>query len=155
MDSRKLLVVLDLNGTLLARLQNRKEHKSERVAYQANPTVPKPYLDTFVMHLIESPEFEVAVWTSAGFNNATAMVMGTFGSNTEKLSFTWNRTQCSDVASTTEDHSSKKDLRKIWDDPVYNAEQLWSEVRRLLMPPKLCAKGRRISGRAVACEQNI
>ncbi|KAI8828782.1 HAD-like domain-containing protein [Chytriomyces cf. hyalinus JEL632] len=100
MSKRKLLVVLDLNGTLVDRLT--KQH--ERKMASQNALCPKhsdltlercrvflrPYLDVFLRFLLDN--FHVAVWTSAVSKNAhpmTEFIMEPFG-GAEALEFVWN-----------------------------------------------------------------
>ncbi|RKO91679.1 hypothetical protein BDK51DRAFT_35329 [Blyttiomyces helicus] len=136
----KILLVLDLNGTLLTRVKQ----KSEKLALRANPSAPKqrdfglpagggkiflrPYLDTFLDRILACPDFAVGVWTSAKLKNALVMINGAFGCNADRLAFKWHREQCSDIGSRKSDWSSKKDLRKLWDDPDINGKRMWSET---------------------------
>ncbi|KAJ3226244.1 hypothetical protein HDU81_007419 [Chytriomyces hyalinus] len=99
-----LLVVLDLNGTLIDRLSKGPERK---LAY-ANPLCPRdadltlnqnrvflrPYLDVFLKYLLEN--FHVAAWTSATPKNAhplTEFIFEPFGGS-KCLEFVWDRERC-------------------------------------------------------------
>ena len=64
--AQPLLVILDLNGTLLFRSVNKKNHATSR-----NPVV-RPYLPFFLHYLFSN--FNVMVWSSAHPDNVRAMV---------------------------------------------------------------------------------
>ncbi|KAJ3234382.1 hypothetical protein HDU78_005876 [Chytriomyces hyalinus] len=124
MSKRKLLVVLDLNGTLVDRLT--KQHE-RRMASQ-NALCPKqsdltlercrvflrPYLDVFLRFLLDN--FHVAVWTSAISKNAhpmTEFIIEPFG-GAEALEFVWDRDQCILDPIPKKPFNTIKDLRLIW-----------------------------------------
>ncbi|KAI8830330.1 HAD-like domain-containing protein [Chytriomyces cf. hyalinus JEL632] len=124
MSKRKLLVVLDLNGTLVDRLT--KQH--ERKMASQNALCPKysdltlercrvflrPYLDVFLQFLLDN--FHVAVWTSAVAKNAhpmTEFIMEPFG-GAEALEFVWDRDQCILDPIPKKAYNTIKDLRLIW-----------------------------------------
>ncbi|TPX32877.1 hypothetical protein SmJEL517_g04072 [Synchytrium microbalum] len=120
----RLLIVLDLNGTIIDRVK-----ETSRKLARANPHCPiepnftsnkakiyfRPHLETFLTLLFDN--FTVAAWTSAQPNNALPLAHGVFGKYFDKLAFVWNRSHCSAVKESRKDHSSIKDLRKVWVDP--------------------------------------
>ncbi|KAJ3385173.1 hypothetical protein HDU80_000743 [Chytriomyces hyalinus] len=121
---RKLLIVLDLNGTLIDRLSKGPERKLAN----ANPLCPRdadltlnqnrvflrPYLDVFLKYLLEN--FHVAAWTSATPKNAhplTDFIFEPFGGS-KCLEFVWDRERCIIEPTPTKKYNSVKDLAIIW-----------------------------------------
>jgi hypothetical protein len=133
--SKSYLLVLDLNGTLLERV-TKKKMKAFKSAYAIPPTpdfsissgkvFKRPFVDEFIDGIFKN--FDVAVWTSALEKNAVPMVQNLFQAHTHQLKFLWNRSDCSDVKEGV-DHSSVKDLRKIWEAyPDYDSVILHSKT---------------------------
>ncbi|KAI8620922.1 HAD-like domain-containing protein [Chytriomyces sp. MP71] len=121
---RPILIVLDLNGTLLDRLTK----GPERSAANKNPLRPKepdyslnrckiylrPYLDVFLKFLLEN--FHVAAWTSATPKNAHPMVdfiFEPFGGRA-CLEFAWDRDSCIPEPIPGSPYNTVKDLSRIW-----------------------------------------
>ncbi|KAJ3201641.1 hypothetical protein HDU82_007963 [Entophlyctis luteolus] len=120
----QLLIVLDLNGTLIDRLG--RGH--ERTLANRNPLCPaapdltlnnhkvylRPYLDTFFGFLFAN--FHVAAWTSATPRNSGPLVEFIFEpfGGAENLEFVWNREHCIIEPAPDNPYNSVKDLRKIW-----------------------------------------
>ncbi|KAJ3189244.1 hypothetical protein HDU85_002869 [Gaertneriomyces sp. JEL0708] len=140
MTKKKILLILDLNGTLLERVTPK-----HRPAANANPRCPpvpdfvlarahayfRPYLDAFLEGIFK--HYAVAAWTSANPKNAQPMTQAIFGHYTPQLAFGWDRTHCSDVRNSFRDHSCRKDLYNVWHDPVVNREGIWNEKNTILI----------------------
>ncbi|KND01189.1 uncharacterized protein SPPG_04279 [Spizellomyces punctatus DAOM BR117] len=138
---RTILLILDINGTLLERVKKTAEKRAAR----ANPLCPeapnfrlnrarcyyRPYLDTFIDHIFQ--HFEVAAWTSAMPKNADPMFSHIFGDYASKLAFGWNRSHCSDIGGRDRDWEAKKDLRKVWADRTVNPHGRWTERNTILI----------------------
>lgn len=119
--SSRLLLVLDINGTLVDRLK-----KKEKRLAALNPRCPshptfrlsgdhfyaRPYLDVFLEEIFSL--FEVAVWTSMIPQNANQVSQKVFGNYTGQLCLILNRSHCVGVKE-GKDHESIKDLRILWD----------------------------------------
>ncbi|KAF9401759.1 hypothetical protein BGX21_000756 [Mortierella sp. AD011] len=75
---QKLLVILDLNGTLFHRNDKRK-----RTIFQ------RPHLSVFLNFLFEN--CRVMVWSSARASSVNSMIKTGFGRNAGKLDRVWNR----------------------------------------------------------------
>jgi hypothetical protein len=102
-DPQDLLLVLDLNGTLICR-RSGKSHKYK----------PRYGLNEFVNHICSS--FHVMVWSSAQPDNVTAMCRKIFkGKHRDALLAIWSRDH---LGLTSEQYKSKvqvyKDLDKVW-----------------------------------------
>ncbi|KAJ1560296.1 hypothetical protein HK405_007594, partial [Cladochytrium tenue] len=139
MAPSRLLLVLDLNGTLLDRLTSSADKRFAR----ANPRAPscadavvgkgrvflRPYLDHFLDFAFA--HFHVATWTSATAANAAKMTALVCGERAAHLAFSWDRSRCQlDGVG----FGSKKDLRSIWDDTTgVNRAGLWSERNTLII----------------------
>lgn len=103
-----LLVVIDLNGTVLHRPDRRKSHSFRR----------RPHTDTFVRYCVET--FWVVFWSSARPENVRRMVETLV--SPEQLSrvvAVWGRDR---FGLTPEDYNARtqcyKRLTALWDDPV-------------------------------------
>ena len=113
-----LLVVLDVNGTLLDRLTKTDEKKRAR----ENPSCPsspdyvvntnriylRPYVDPFLDCLCA--HFHVAFWTSATLKNARPMVESLAGHRSGSLEFIWDRRKCDEGKG----YTTVKDLSRVW-----------------------------------------
>ncbi|KAI9346794.1 NLI interacting factor-like phosphatase-domain-containing protein [Zopfochytrium polystomum] len=133
-----LLLVLDLNGTLVDKVKKGDEIRFAR----ANPLCPapvktigkgkiylRPYLDVFLDYVMSN--FHVAVWTSATLKNAVEMTSLVCQSHLPRLEFSWNRSRC-DLES--RGYGSKKDLNRIWTDlDGVNRRALWSPKNTILI----------------------
>ncbi|KAI9338203.1 HAD-like domain-containing protein [Obelidium mucronatum] len=123
-NRRKLLIVLDLNGTLIDRLAK----GPERTLANRNPLCPKepdltlngnkvflrPYLDVFLQFLFDN--FHVSAWTSATPKNSVPLVdfiFEPFG-GAAPLDFVWDRTKCIIEPAPGKEYNSVKDLTRIW-----------------------------------------
>jgi len=136
--SSKYLLILDLNGTLIDRKtsQDRRRLPSllsplpipEYILSGAHIYL-RPHLDQFIDEILS--KFSVAVWTSATPKNARPMVHGIFGDRLDKLEFVWDRQRCTLVPGPG--HESKKELSRIWKDPIINKDGRWNPVSSWLL----------------------
>lgn len=118
----KILVVFDLNGTLITRL-NAKEY---RVFKKANSIAPdftvnkskvfkRPHWDKFLEALMKLPHIEVAVWTSAQPNNAVPLTEKLFGKYVNRLQFILDRSHCEDAPMGVKVDTAVKNLELVFD----------------------------------------
>lgn len=145
-----LLVVLDLNGTLLDRITDGERLKRSRLNPKC-PPVPdlvingkkiyyRPYLDAFLHGLFD--RFSVATWTSAMPKNAQPMVGHLFPKKLkDKLSFNWTREKC-ELLGNAREHQSIKDLAKIWADEKASINGKWNEKNTIIIDDSM-GKGAR------------
>ncbi|KAJ3217242.1 hypothetical protein HDU67_008264 [Dinochytrium kinnereticum] len=136
-----ILLVLDLNGTLIDRLVT----STDKALARQNPLCPlvpdfhlngarvylRPYLDRFLDDLFQ--EFKVAVWTSATTKNSVPLVQNIFGKRCKQLAFHWDRSRCDLVSEIGNPYGSVKNLEKVWLDSTVNAGGIWSEKNTLLI----------------------
>ncbi|KAI8808409.1 hypothetical protein BJ742DRAFT_772080 [Cladochytrium replicatum] len=125
---RQVLIVLDLNGTLIDRVdqKGRKLLKNNHLApskpdhvLNKNYVYMRPYLDSFLDSVFA--RFHVAAWTSALQKNAEPLADLVFGEYASKLEFVWDRSKCDfPKESSANDYGTLKDLRKVWDDRAFN-----------------------------------
>ncbi|KAJ3132740.1 hypothetical protein HK100_005007 [Physocladia obscura] len=130
---RPLLVVLDLNGTLIDRVGK----GIERAAANRNPLCPaapdltlnnhkvylRPYLDVFLKFLFEN--FHVAAWTSATPKNSAPLadfIFEPFG-GAKPLEFLWDREKCIIEPMPGKEYNSVKDLARIWSNNNLDRQQ--------------------------------
>ena len=103
-----LLVVIDLNGTVLHRPDRRKSHSFRR----------RPHTDRFVSYCVET--FWVVFWSSARPENVRRMVETLVNpEQLDKIVAVWGRDR---FGLTPEDYNARtqcyKRLTALWDDPV-------------------------------------
>ncbi|KAH7512096.1 uncharacterized protein LOC107432129 [Ziziphus jujuba] len=121
LGSKKKLLVLDLNGVLVARryiLDKAKIPKSRTPdrTYGSHLVYERPFCDEFMKFCLE--RFEVGIWSSAMERNVGVLdsVMGGIRS---KLLFVWDQSQCTDTGFKCLDNKERplfiKDLNKVWD----------------------------------------
>ncbi|KAI9099237.1 NLI interacting factor-like phosphatase-domain-containing protein [Phlyctochytrium arcticum] len=137
-----ILLVLDINGTLLERLTK----SEQRILAKANPQLPpschfhlsraqgylRPYLDTFLSHVFR--HFHVAAWTSATPKNAFPMFDYVFGSAyAPHLTFAWTRDQCCQIGGRANGFEAKKDLRRVWTNQEFNSLQQFTQKNTILL----------------------
>ncbi|KAJ3015816.1 hypothetical protein HKX48_004373 [Thoreauomyces humboldtii] len=137
-----ILLILDLNGTLLERLTDSVEKKAAR----DNPHCPeepdfvlngasRPYLDAFLHEIFRN--FAVAAWTSATARNAPFMIDQVFGSHARHLAFGWSRERCSGIEGRQGGYVARKDLNAVWSDPDVNFYGGWNEANTILIDDTL------------------
>lgn len=134
-NNKRILLVLDLNGTLLDRIskpgssslsEKRHQHLPDPAILFPDYVINKqkvylrPFLDTFLSTIFQ--HFHVAAWTSATTKNMVPLVEQVFGEYRKDLVFAWDRNYCTLVPD-SKTFESIKDLRKIWeDDRVFSAK---------------------------------
>ena len=143
MSSRRFLLVLDVNGTLLERLNTSEKHM-HTIAHDGkvlNKRVYlRPYLDYFLSQLCN--HFAVAVWTSAQDKTASVFhkllfpgdeaypAKDSFGRDPQqfsrKLVFLYNRTHCR-LKDSGKKQKSFKHLSTFWQSEM-NVGKVWSNV---------------------------
>lgn len=106
-----LLVVIDLNGTVLYRPDRRKSHSFRR----------RPHADQFISYCVET--FWVIFWSSARPENVRRMVETLVSpEQLHKVVAVWGRDR---FGLTPEDYNARtqcyKRLTALWDDPVVRA----------------------------------
>ncbi|KAJ3196466.1 hypothetical protein HK101_008873 [Irineochytrium annulatum] len=130
-------LVLDLNGTLMHRISKAADKNSSN----ANPFCPKhpdgtvngkkiyqrPFLDYFINRLFD--QFHVGAWTSATPKNALPLATFLMKDRAQDLLFVWDRTRCDFVKG----NKTVKDLRKIWQDPWINRDNIWGPMNTILL----------------------
>ncbi|PVU94006.1 hypothetical protein BB561_002858 [Smittium simulii] len=100
-----VLLVFDLNGTLL----DRKASRSISL---------RPNLHSFLNFVFSN--FAVMVWSSAQPHNVSKMVTKAFGSHKKHLLATWNRSHCILHGEYDKKCQTEKPLAKIWDALSYS-----------------------------------
>ncbi|KAJ1965675.1 hypothetical protein IWQ62_002610 [Dispira parvispora] len=99
-----LLVICDLNGTLL----RRRKHS----------ITPRPHLEEFMAFLLDN--FHVMVWSSAIEQNVSRMIDRIFGQRRQQLVGVWDRRECRYVRSERSGFRTEKELTRVW----YKSAQL-------------------------------
>ena len=110
----QLLVVLDLNGTILDSTHKRRAGVTHDAMARSKFVYFRPGMKQFLGELFSHPSIRVAIWTSNIASNANAILeIALTPAQRERLAFVYSREHC--IVSTSGDHSSKKPMRKIYD----------------------------------------
>lgn len=136
----RLLLIFDLNGTLLHRIQKPHEKRTVK-AHPNNPSASlisfpcrgtsafvRPHARQVLQKLFLMDQVRVAVWTSAHMENAVPLCRWLFQNNFDKLEFLLDRSFCDNAPMGTRSKSVIKSLDKIWNDQRYNPKGIWNEV---------------------------
>ena len=119
--SRRYLLVLDINGTLLER-----KSKGDKVAHAITRDFSscdkqvflRPHLQQFLLKV--SQIMDIALWTSAMPKSANALFSTTFAPY--NFVFKWTRLDCN-IDGAGKKQKTTKDLSKIYSEfPMYNAK---------------------------------
>lgn len=109
----KLLLIFDLNGTLV----DSTHHKRDKMYYDFRSRTKfvylRPYLDDFLQFLKKlksENKIEIAIWTSCIKENSRKILEKLFFDNDIKLLFHWSRENCIEL----EDYKTIKDLNRVW-----------------------------------------
>ena len=104
-DSRRVLLILDLNHFVCDRVRKRGDSAASAPRPQASGAevvelkheyvVPRPHARGFVDRLLGDERFAVAVWTSARASNAQALLAAVLTpEQRQELLFVWGQEQC-------------------------------------------------------------
>ncbi|KAJ3324939.1 hypothetical protein HDV06_005527 [Boothiomyces sp. JEL0866] len=118
----KYLLVFDLNGTLITRL-NAKEFKIFKAASSISPdfttnkmkVYKRPHWNQFLETVMNLPHISVGVWTSAQPKNAVALTEKLFGDYVNQLEFILDRSHCEDAPIGVKVDTAVKNLDLIFD----------------------------------------
>ncbi|KAI8924274.1 hypothetical protein BC831DRAFT_402713 [Entophlyctis helioformis] len=134
-----LLLIFDLNGTLVERLKSGSEYKAART----NPFLPalpdfgfrgskcflRPHVDSLFRFTASLPNITVGVWTSAQPENAFGLTRLVLSERQlSQASFIWDRTHCDNAPLDRSSSKVLKDLTRIWRSSEVNPRGIWSEV---------------------------
>ncbi len=90
-----LLVVLDLNGTILDSTHHRRVGVTEDARARAKYVYYRPHMKSFLQWLFADPRFQVAVWTSNIAANAQAILdVALTEEQRSRLVFVMSREHC-------------------------------------------------------------
>lgn len=135
MAKKRLLLVFDLNGTILYRHSHSSLSTTLEKCGNANGRAiyARPHLEELVRATFSA--FDVAVWTSAEEQNAIPMVdsLKSFGFLRENLKFLWSRSRCKVVPRTSEEikrAQEEKNTPSLYVKPVALKDLacLWKEM---------------------------
>lgn len=115
-DLWKRLIILDLNGVLIARQYVEKGKDAPEDGDKLGNFVAqkRPHLDTFLKFLFDN--FTVAYWSSIAYYNTKQFGEYAFGEHYKKLLFMWDQTKCWSFDHPTIDNKPLflKPLAKVW-----------------------------------------
>ncbi|KAL2914357.1 hypothetical protein HK105_206129 [Polyrhizophydium stewartii] len=140
---RPLLVVFDLNGTLLQRLarsnektlarQNRFLPEEPDFGVRKSKVYLRPYTDTLFAQLGAMPDVSFGVWTSAQPENARPLARAALGAVFGSQAFVLDRTHCKNAPMGVASSKVVKDLSVIWNSPIFNPGGRWSETNTIII----------------------
>ncbi|KAK8533861.1 hypothetical protein V6N13_028451 [Hibiscus sabdariffa] len=115
-QSRKKLLVLDLNGLLADIVYAPPNNYSPDAYISGRAIFKRPYCDDFLKFCCE--RFEVGIWSSRHRKNVERFIDYLMGDMKRKLLFCWDSSYCTATQFNTPGHKHKplvfKDLRKLW-----------------------------------------
>ncbi|TYI63300.1 hypothetical protein E1A91_D09G009100v1 [Gossypium mustelinum] len=116
-QSRKKLLVLDLNGLLADIVYNPSIDCTPDALVAGRAVFKRPYCDDFLKFCCE--RFEVGIWSSRNRKNVERFIDFLMGDMKQKLLFCWDSSYCTTTQFNTLGHKYKplvfKDLRKLWE----------------------------------------
>eukprot|EP00742_Colponemidia_sp_Colp-10_P001423 GILJ01001531.1.p1 GENE.GILJ01001531.1~~GILJ01001531.1.p1 ORF type:complete len:257 (-),score=22.32 GILJ01001531.1:972-1742(-) len=118
--SQKILLIFDLNGTLLERLSGKVANpKPAHKIVNKRKVWLRPGLDALRNFIFEEDQarghFDVAVWSSAMSQNTRPMIDAVFGAHRQHLLFDYHREHTvPDESPHAKAHATLKDLQSIW-----------------------------------------
>jgi len=124
------LLILDLNGLLVSK-QNKPiknccyaEHKCGKYYVYLRPQVFE-----FIEQILNL--YDVAIFSSTTFKNAMPIVELLFKEQQSKLKFKWFRDR-TEYDPDTDDHSTIKELVRVWRNPTANWERTYNKHNTLI-----------------------
>ncbi|KAJ0604486.1 putative protein-serine/threonine phosphatase [Helianthus annuus] len=115
-QSRKKLLVLDVNGLLVDIVANPDEDYKPDTILGSKSVFKRPFCDEFLKFCFE--RFNVGVWTSRTRRNIE-QVLKFLAIDTKQLLFCWDQFHCTKTGFNTIENSGKplvlKELKKLWD----------------------------------------
>ncbi|KAI8896696.1 NLI interacting factor-like phosphatase-domain-containing protein [Globomyces pollinis-pini] len=140
--NENLLVIFDLNGTLISRVTSSKKR-----AAKLNPYLPsqkdfgnkgssvyiRPYWNDLLDTVFNLKNVSVGVWTSAQKDNADRLVNRLFGEYREHVEFVLNRSHCLNAPMNIKVDTVIKDLSIIYNSSEFNKDGLWSPENTILV----------------------
>ncbi|OAJ41702.1 hypothetical protein, variant [Batrachochytrium dendrobatidis JEL423] len=143
MAQPKLLIVFDLNGTLLERLSSKEVKdirskcsflpESSNYKYRSKWCFLRPHLNELIRFVVQQPHITIGVWTSAEAPNAQRLTELTFGPAFKHVSFVMDRSYCDHAPTGVKSHNLLKDVSKIWSDETLNPNGVWSNKNTILI----------------------
>jgi hypothetical protein len=110
-SNTKMLIVLDLNGTILDSTHNMRKGVQPHANARKKYVYFRPHMKEFLVALFNHPNIEVGIWTSNIAANAQAVVETAFtAEQIEKLAFIMSREDCR----LGPNYSSFKDMEKVY-----------------------------------------
>jgi hypothetical protein len=137
---KQILLIFDLNGTILYRLKKGQQRK----LVSSNPHKPanhdftitagvkvfvRPYFKELMETLAKLPHISIAVWTSARRDNAVLLTTTLFTKT--KLEFILDRSHCENAPMNIKSSNVIKNLNVIFRDKVLGLK--WNELNTILI----------------------
>ncbi|PWA44654.1 HAD-like domain-containing protein [Artemisia annua] len=116
--SRKMLLVLDVNGLLADIIQPPPKDRKSDINIKKRAIFKRPFLDDFLAFCFD--KFEVAIWSSRTRKILVPVVDYLLGDLKDKLLFLWDLSHCTNSSARSLENAHKfivfKNLQKIWEE---------------------------------------
>ncbi|PWA67221.1 FCP1-like domain, HAD-like domain protein [Artemisia annua] len=116
-NSRKKLLVLDVNGLIVDIVAHPDEKYKPDTIIGRKAVYKRPYCDEFLKFCFE--RFNVGVWTSRTRRNIERVLDFLMKDTQKQFIFCWDQSHCTETGFNTLDNSDKplllKELKKLWD----------------------------------------
>ena len=140
--SREILIVFDLNGTLLFRVKNSSEKKKAMLANWYSPhdfsvngtkVYRRQHLHTLMETISTNNDYQYAVWTSAEPKNAVKLAEKLFAGYSKQPLFVFDRTHCTNAIKGEKTSNVFKNLELIFKSKRLSKTWRWSEKNTILV----------------------
>ncbi len=108
----EILVILDLNGTLLESTHHKKKEYEHDYKARQKYVYYRPGMWKFLKFLSNHPRVKLAVWTSCSKENAKAIIEHIFDKTGIPLEFYYSREEC--IKLPGPGYKTVKDLTCVW-----------------------------------------
>ncbi|KAI3685027.1 hypothetical protein L6452_34258 [Arctium lappa] len=117
LDSRRKLLVLDVNGLLVDIVADPDETYRADTIIGSKAVFKRPYCDEFLQFCFE--RFNVGVWTSRTRRNIERVLDFLIKDSQHQLLFCWDQSHCTETGFNTIENSDKplvlKELKRLWE----------------------------------------
>lgn len=140
---KELLIIFDLNGTLVSRVSR----KLEKALSLENPYCPenfdfifektrcyvRPGWDKFLNQMENHSNISIGIWTSAQKKNADRMTTNLFSNHNKPIEFLLDRSHCLNAPLNVKTNNVIKDLNMLFQDKVLSRNGKWTEKNTIIV----------------------
>jgi hypothetical protein len=140
---KELLIIFDLNGTLISRVSRQLEKKLAKV----NPFCPgyydfmfektqcylRPHWEKFLEQIESNPNISIGIWTSAQKKNADGMTSNLFSNHNKPIEFILDRSHCLNAPMNIKTNNVIKDLNWLFQDETLSKSGKWNAKNTIIV----------------------